>query len=58
MFGTEDEEVESEDFLSRFDKYNEFTVEEWEALKKKKESREIDRYEDGLLAYMEKDKDS
>ena len=61
MFGFEDMEVESENLFEKFNKYDSWTKEDWEAIMKKEQDKETDQQqqlEDGLLAYLEQDKHS
>ncbi len=55
MFGFEDMDVDSEDLFDKFNKYDSWTQEDWEEMKKKVENKEIDQLEDGLLAYFQQD---
>ena len=57
MFGFEDMDVDSEDLFDKFNKYDSWTQEDWEEMKKKVENKELDQLEDGLLTYLEQDKD-
>ena len=57
MFGFEDMDIDSDDLFDKFNKYDSWTQEDWEEMKKKVENKELDQLEDGLLTYLEQDKD-
>ena len=57
VFGFEDMDIDSDDLFDKFNKYDSWTQEDWEEMKKKVENKELDQLEDGLLTYLEQDKD-
>ena len=62
MFGFEDMALQPEpDFLQEFVKYDSWRIGDWENVVRKKEGGEmgsIEDQQDGLLAYIEENKDS
>ena len=58
MFGFEDADVESEDFLTKFSEYDSWSLEEWDSLRKKEQDQLIQQRENGLMAYLEPNKSS